>query len=170
MSPNLTLAFLATLFIATLFSTGTNAQSSSSCTTALVSLSPCLNYISGNDTKPSGSCCSQLKNVVQSEPQCLCTVLNGQASSSLGLTINQTRALEMPAACNVQTPSASKCNTNGTPGASTPSSTPSTESPQTGNSGSKDVPTSIVGSGAPSHKTNFIFFFVLLAVSVARIG
>jgi Probable lipid transfer len=111
MSPNLSLAFLATLFITTLFTISTNAQSSSSCTTALVGLSPCLNYISGNDTTPSGSCCSQLASVVKSEPECLCTVLNGGSSSgSLGMTINETRALELPGACKVQTPSASNCN------------------------------------------------------------
>lgn len=110
MFPNLSLAFLATVFITTIFTISTNAQSSSSCTTALVGLSPCLNYISGNDTAPSGSCCSQLASVVQSEPQCLCTVLNGGSSGSLGITINETRALALPGACKVQTPSASKCN------------------------------------------------------------
>ncbi|XP_078180498.1 non-specific lipid transfer protein GPI-anchored 5-like [Carex rostrata] len=172
MSQHLSLAFLATIFITTLFAISTNAQSSSSCTSALLGLSPCLNYIGGNDTTPSGSCCSQLGSVVKSEPQCLCSVLNGGSSSSLGVTINQTRALALPGACKVQTPSASKCNTNGgSPAAATPSSTPSTQNPQTDNTGSKDVPNTVMGSGTTSQKPNFIFFLALLAAaSIARIG
>ena len=87
---------------------GAMAQSSV-CTSALVSLSPCLNYLSGNTSTPSSGCCSQLANVVQSQPQCLCEALNG-GGSSLGLSINQTQALALPEACNVQTPPTSRCN------------------------------------------------------------
>ncbi|XP_010923642.1 non-specific lipid transfer protein GPI-anchored 15 [Elaeis guineensis] len=115
---------------------GASAQSSS-CTTALVNLSPCLNYITGNESNPSSSCCSQLAAVVQSEPQCLCMVLNGGASS-LGITINQTQALALPGACNVRTPPVSRCNANGRPvGSPTTPSAPSVPS----GGGSKDVPT-----------------------------
>lgn len=87
---------------------GASAQSSG-CTSALVSLSPCLDYITGNETTPSSSCCSQLASVVGSEPQCLCMVLNG-GDSSLGITINQTQALALPTACNVKTPPVSECS------------------------------------------------------------
>lgn len=81
----------------------------SSCTNVLISLSPCLNYISGNSSTPSSGCCSQLGSVVRSQPQCLCQVLNG-GGSSLGININQTQALALPGACNVQTPPLSRCN------------------------------------------------------------
>ncbi|RZR80728.1 hypothetical protein BHM03_00006803 [Ensete ventricosum] len=87
---------------------GASAQSSG-CTSALVSLSPCLNYITGNETTPSSSCCSQLTSVVGSEPQCLCMVLNGGASS-LGITVNQTQAMALPAACKIKTPPVSECS------------------------------------------------------------
>lgn len=97
--------------LVTLFCEGAVAQLS--CTRVMISLSPCLNYVTGNSagTGPSSSCCSQLANVVQSQPQCLCSVLDGGASSSLGITVNQTRALELPSACNVHTPPVSRCNT-----------------------------------------------------------
>ncbi|GKC65317.1 non-specific lipid-transfer protein-like protein, partial [Tanacetum coccineum] len=88
---------------------GSAMAQSSGCTNVLISLSPCLNYITGNTTTPSSSCCSQLSSVVTSQPQCLCQVLNG-GGSSLGLNINQTQALALPAACNVQTPPTSQCN------------------------------------------------------------
>nr|GEV52561.1 non-specific lipid-transfer protein-like protein At2g13820 [Tanacetum cinerariifolium] len=86
-----------------------SAMAQSGCTSVLVSLSPCLNYITGNTTTPSSSCCSQLSSVVTSQPQCLCQVLNG-GGSSLGININQTQALALPTACNVQTPPTSQCN------------------------------------------------------------
>ena len=87
------------------------ASAQSSCTNALVSLSPCLNYIQGNSSTPSSSCCQQLSSVVRSDPQCLCQVLNG-GGSSLGISINQTQALALPSACKVQTPPLSQCKGN----------------------------------------------------------
>lgn len=95
------------LVIMSILCAGAAAQSSS-CSSALVSLSPCLNYIAGNSSTPSSGCCSQLASVVSSQPQCLCEVLNGGASS-LGITINQTQALALPTACNVQTPPITQC-------------------------------------------------------------
>jgi hypothetical protein len=83
---------------------------SSGCTTTLISLYPCLNYISGNVSAPPSSCCSQLASVVQTNPQCLCAALSGDSSSLGGVTIDKTRALALPQACNVKTPPASKCN------------------------------------------------------------
>lgn len=89
---------------------------SGGCTTALISLSSCLSYITDGDdntgSTPPSSCCSRLASVVQSQPQCLCSALNGGAAASLGVTINQTRALALPTACNLQTPPPSRCNGN----------------------------------------------------------
>lgn len=87
---------------------GAAAQSSSSCTNALINMAPCLNYINGNSSTPSSGCCTQLGNVVKSQPKCLCQALNG--GGSLGITVNQTQALELPKACKVETPSSSNCN------------------------------------------------------------
>ncbi|XP_058204122.1 non-specific lipid transfer protein GPI-anchored 5-like isoform X4 [Rhododendron vialii] len=95
------------LFLVVMLWNGAAAQSG--CTSALISLSPCLNYVRGNLSTPSPSCCSKLSNVVQSQPQCLCMLLNGGASP-LGITVNQTLALGLPGVCNVQTPPVSRCN------------------------------------------------------------
>ncbi|CAH2050691.1 unnamed protein product [Thlaspi arvense] len=99
---------LALTMVAALWA-GAAAQSSSGCTNVLISLSPCLNYITGNSSTPSSSCCSQLASVVKSQAQCLCEVING-GGSSLGINVNQTQALALPGACKVQTPSISRCN------------------------------------------------------------
>ncbi|KAI3511546.1 hypothetical protein L1887_18701 [Cichorium endivia] len=121
---------------------GATAQSSG-CTSVLISLSPCLNYISGNTSTPSSGCCSQLASVVQSQPQCLCQVLNG-GGSSLGLSINQTQALALPEACNVQTPPTSRCN------AASPGNSPSETTPSGKGSETNTVPSTDNGSSDAS--------------------
>eukprot|EP00257_Ricinus_communis_P025349 XP_025012763.1 protein YLS3-like [Ricinus communis] len=59
-------------------------------------LAPCVNYATGSSSTPSSSCCSRLASVVQSQPRCLRTVLNGGGGASLGVTIYQTLALAVP--------------------------------------------------------------------------
>jgi hypothetical protein len=86
------------------------AAAQSNCTSVLIGMAPCLSYVSGSSSTPSSSCCSMLASVVQSQPQCLCTALNGGGGAALGVTINQTLALALPSACNVQTPPVSRCN------------------------------------------------------------
>lgn len=85
------------------------ASAQLACTTAIIGMSPCLGYITGNSSAPSSTCCSQLSSVVSNQPQCLCMVLNGGASS-FGINLNRTQALALPGACNVQTPPVSRCN------------------------------------------------------------
>ncbi|KAF2314854.1 hypothetical protein GH714_036934 [Hevea brasiliensis] len=91
---------------------------------------PQLCYRKFND--PSSTCCSQLANVVQSSPQCLCSLLNNNGPS-LGITINQTLALSLPGACKVQTPPISQCKAATAPTTSaappTTLATPPTTSP-----------------------------------------
>ncbi|AQK62398.1 putative bifunctional inhibitor/LTP/seed storage protein family isoform X1 [Zea mays] len=79
-----------------------SASAQSGCTTTLISLYPCLNYISGNVSTPPPSCCSQLASVVQTSPQCLCAALSSDSSSLGGVTIDRTRALQAAAAPGVQ--------------------------------------------------------------------
>ncbi|XP_058740254.1 non-specific lipid transfer protein GPI-anchored 26-like isoform X2 [Vicia villosa] len=87
-------------------------QTDSSCTNVFISLSPCLDYITEQTSTPSSACCSQLASVMGSQPQCLCEVVNGGAASSIAASfnINQTRALALPTACNIQTPPINTCN------------------------------------------------------------
>ncbi|KAL8129247.1 hypothetical protein V2J09_018402 [Rumex salicifolius] len=116
-------------------------QPSSNCMNVIISMSPCLDYIMGNSTTPTTGCCTQLASVVQSEPKCLCQVINGGGDvASLGISINRTIALQLPSACNVHTPSISRCND-----VTSPSGSPSTPSTPSGTSpgsstGSKSVP------------------------------
>jgi hypothetical protein len=141
-----TLAAAALAVALLLLAGGASAQSSSSpssqCTSVLVGLSPCLNYISGNESTAPASCCSQLAKVVQSNPQCLCVALSADPAS-LGITVNRTRALGLPDACNVKTPDVSNCKKGAGAGAPTTSpagTTPAGETPGAA-TGSKTTPT-----------------------------
>ncbi|XP_006352768.1 non-specific lipid-transfer protein-like protein At5g64080 isoform X2 [Solanum tuberosum] len=101
--------FACAIFVAmAIFSIQVSGQSDN-CQQVIVGLAPCLDYIQGNATKPSSGCCTQLATILKNEPQCLCQMINGGASSSLGINVNQTQAMALPKACNVQTPSVSLC-------------------------------------------------------------
>lgn len=147
---------------------GARAQSaspSSQCTSALVSLSPCLSYISGNVSAAPPSCCAQLGKVVQSDPQCLCVALSADPAS-LGLTVNRTRALGLPDACKVTTPDVSNCK-GGAAGA--PVTTPAGQTaPATG---SKTTPatSSVPGAAAspPGSAARLVAGFFVAAAVVA---
>ncbi|KVI12393.1 Bifunctional inhibitor/plant lipid transfer protein/seed storage helical domain-containing protein, partial [Cynara cardunculus var. scolymus] len=98
------------------------------CMIAFIGLAPCLSSVSGNSSTPSSACCSQLSNIVQVQPQCLCSLVNGGGTANLGISINQTLALSLPRACNVQTPPVSQCN--GVANGPTPSSAKSDKIPE----------------------------------------
>nr|GEU70944.1 non-specific lipid-transfer protein-like protein At2g13820 [Tanacetum cinerariifolium]GEX76212.1 non-specific lipid-transfer protein-like protein At2g13820 [Tanacetum cinerariifolium] len=125
----------------------------SGCNAALVSMSPCLSYVTGNSSTPTTTCCTQLANVVQSQPRCLCVFTGDGSGAPTGMNINQTLALALPSACNIQTPPVSRCTegANG-PTSSTPSDTPSSGSGSKTTPGTKGAngPTSSTPSDTPS--------------------
>ncbi|KAG7558362.1 Bifunctional inhibitor/plant lipid transfer protein/seed storage helical domain [Arabidopsis thaliana x Arabidopsis arenosa] len=173
------LAMLALVIATVLYGGATTVQAG--CSDTLTSLSPCLNYLNGGSTSPSSNCCSQFSTVVQSSPECLCYVVNSNESSFSGFKFNRTLALNLPTACNVQTPSPSQCNTSrnvpttspvNTPVASpvgSPQSAPSpsgTTSPANTPSGSKKF----AGSNESSSNSNVIILsFVSIALVLATI-
>ncbi|GJS19659.1 RNA-directed DNA polymerase, eukaryota, reverse transcriptase zinc-binding domain protein [Tanacetum coccineum] len=111
----------------------------SGCNAALVSMSPCLSYVTGNSSTPTTTCCTQLANVVQSQPRCLCVFTGDGSGAPTGMNINQTLALALPSACNIQTPPVSRC----TEGANGPTSSTPSDTPSSG-SGSKTTPGTII--------------------------
>ncbi|XP_019254041.1 PREDICTED: non-specific lipid-transfer protein-like protein At5g64080 isoform X2 [Nicotiana attenuata] len=115
-----TVICMALVLIVTMISVEVMAQSD--CTSTLITMASCLNFVTGSAETPSAACCSALSGVLQSKPRCLCLIVNG-GGSSLGVQINQTQALALPAACKLETPPVSKCNegapTEGTPDSST---------------------------------------------------
>ena len=80
------------------------------CMDALASLAGCLSYVQEGSTvaTPDPTCCSGLRDVVRGEVACLCQVFQG--GQNLGISLNMTKALQLPAACKVKTPPVSKCH------------------------------------------------------------
>ncbi|KAE8077065.1 hypothetical protein FH972_015669 [Carpinus fangiana] len=153
------------------------AAAQSGCTSVLIGMAPCLSYVSGSSSTPSSSCCSKLASVVQSQPQCLCTALNGSGGAALGVTINQTLALALPSACNVQTPPISRCNAANGP-ASSPVGSPEglpTDSPTSSSTsgGSKTVPTTreVTSNGAIMETTlKLILPLIFISAYCSSVG
>lgn len=144
------------IFVAmAIFSIQVSGQSDN-CQQVIVGLAPCLDYIQGNATKPSSGCCTELSTILKNQPQCLCQVLNGGAASSLGINVNQTQALALPKACNVQTPSVSLCK------ATNPSASPGSSS-----GGSKGEPSG--NSGYTVKLPYFLLFSLVVAASFATV-
>ncbi|KAJ6796614.1 non-specific lipid-transfer protein-like protein [Iris pallida] len=128
----------------------TSAQPNPNCMPAITSLSPCLGFITGNSSTPSTSCCTQLASVVQTQAQCLCTVLNG--APQLPFVVNQTQALTLPGACNIQTPPLSQCNaaSGSAPPAPAPTSTETPTAATTAPSPSTSTPSVPSGTTTPA--------------------
>ncbi|XVF38259.1 hypothetical protein REPUB_Repub20aG0085000 [Reevesia pubescens] len=166
---NRKMATCLVLVLAAMLCAGARAQSG--CTSVLISLSPCLNYITGNSSTPSQQCCTQIANVLRSSPQCLCEVLNG-GGSSLGITINQTQALALPGSCNVQTPPISSCNAASPAPADSPVGSPESGSTIPTEGGSKTVPSTQEGGSSDGSATKLslsLLIFLLLATSYSSI-
>uniref|UniRef100_A0A803MT19 Bifunctional inhibitor/plant lipid transfer protein/seed storage helical domain-containing protein n=1 Tax=Chenopodium quinoa TaxID=63459 RepID=A0A803MT19_CHEQI len=98
------------MLIISMFWAGVSAQPS--CPAALTSLTPCLSFSVRNSSTPSSSCCSELANMLQTAPVCLCNVLNGVGGELLEGFLDRTLASALPSACNMQTQSRSQCDEN----------------------------------------------------------
>ncbi|KAK4434175.1 protein YLS3 [Sesamum alatum] len=106
----------------------------SDCNTLIYDMIDCMPFLTngGHQTKPEDSCCSGVKNVVETDADCVCFAVN--SAIGLGLDINMTRAEGLPSRCGVFTPPLSSCIASSTPGPS-PAKPPK-------------------ASGAPSHSPN----------------
>ncbi|TKY46238.1 Lipid transfer protein VAS [Spatholobus suberectus] len=62
-------------------------------------LSPCLNYLNGTEDPPD-SCCEPLKSVIESDAECLCSLVSNRGASQAeqaGININE--AQQLPGRC-----------------------------------------------------------------------
>ncbi|KAK4789768.1 hypothetical protein SAY86_017072 [Trapa natans] len=82
-------------------------------------MSDCLSFVSNGSTttKPEGKCCSGLKTVLSTDPECLCLAL--KTSDQYGLTLNITKTLTLPSVCKLSNAaSLSSCISSSSPAAS----------------------------------------------------
>ncbi|XP_039019410.1 non-specific lipid transfer protein GPI-anchored 31-like [Hibiscus syriacus] len=85
------------------------------CSTLILNMADCLSFVSSGSevSKPEGTCCSGLKTVLKTGPECLCEAF--KSSASMGVSLNVTKASTLPAACKVSAPSATNCAVSVTP-------------------------------------------------------
>ncbi|XP_022762428.1 non-specific lipid-transfer protein-like protein At5g64080 [Durio zibethinus] len=127
------------------------SSSSVDCSSLILNMADCLSFVSSGSevSKPEGTCCSGLKSVLKADPECLCEAF--KSSASLGVTLNVTKALTLPAVCKVSAPSATNCAISLTP-AGAPGVEPSTTAgAPTAFSGANEVAPALApgSSGSP---------------------
>ncbi|KAI3860967.1 hypothetical protein MKW92_001183 [Papaver armeniacum] len=72
------------------------------CATQLVAVAKCLPYVGGTAKAPTPDCCTGVKQVLTSSLKCLCVLIKDRNDPSLGLKINATLALGLPAFCKTK--------------------------------------------------------------------
>ncbi|RCV33969.1 hypothetical protein SEVIR_7G133700v4 [Setaria viridis] len=80
------------------------SSSTSTCSTDLFRLLPCLPFIDGTAAAPADTCCANLGSMVHDEPQCLCQALSNPSTAPVA--VNMTRVMGMPGLCRLDLPSA----------------------------------------------------------------
>lgn len=81
------------------------AQPPDPCTPVITAMLPCLPFLIADEATPTAGCCTAFSGVLQSQPTCLCVVLNGGGPVPLNLTL----ALQLPDSCNVKAPPVKDC-------------------------------------------------------------
>ncbi|XVE81642.1 hypothetical protein DITRI_Ditri15bG0081600 [Diplodiscus trichospermus] len=125
------------LFLVLLTMIWARARTQSDCTSVLISMASCLNYVIGSSQTPSSQCCSQLANVVQSQPRCLFRCVNKPdtcSSTSCALQCGNSTSAGGPSTA-ITPPGSPAGSPQGLPGNS--DDTPSSSSTS---GGSKTVP------------------------------
>ncbi|KAF8096215.1 hypothetical protein N665_0315s0001 [Sinapis alba] len=84
------------------------------CMTNLLNMTDCLSYVQvgngGGVANPDKACCPELAGLVDSSPQCLCYLLDGDMAAQYGIKIDKAKALKLPGVCGVVTPDPSLCS------------------------------------------------------------
>ncbi|XP_041011802.1 non-specific lipid transfer protein GPI-anchored 31-like [Juglans microcarpa x Juglans regia] len=126
------------------------------CSSLILNMADCLSFVSegSTTTKPEGNCCVGLKTVLKADAACLCEAF--KSSASLGVVLNVTKAMALPAACKVSAPAAANCALSLTPAAApsdlSPEASPvSVAAPPEATSGENEIaPSPAPGSSGSS--------------------
>ncbi|KAF8772439.1 hypothetical protein HU200_005766 [Digitaria exilis] len=79
---------------------GDFAADRAECSDKLAGLATCLTYVQDQASAPTPYCCAGLKTVLQTSRKCLCVLVKDRDDPNLGLKLNVTKALGLPAVCN----------------------------------------------------------------------
>ncbi|CAE5980967.1 unnamed protein product [Arabidopsis arenosa] len=112
-----------------LIMSGERVHAAVDCSSLILNMADCLSFVTSGSTvvKPEGTCCSGLKTVVRSGPECLCEAFKN--SASLGVTLDLSKAASLPSVCKVAAPPSARCglSVSGSPPATAPGLSPTAE-------------------------------------------
>lgn len=75
----------------------------------------CLDYAKGKASAPTKECCSAVKGIKDSEPKCLCYIIQQAHSGSETLKnmgVQEAKLLQLPSACQLQNATVANCPSN----------------------------------------------------------
>ncbi|KAI4367471.1 hypothetical protein MLD38_023206 [Melastoma candidum] len=137
------------------------------CSSLILTMADCLSFVSNGSTvdKPEGTCCSGLKTVLKTDAECLCEAF--RSSTQLGVVLNVTKTVSLPAACKV---SAAKCSLSITPAAApaedqTSSSTSIATAPTTAEVATKVAPAPAPGKDSSASSRVSVPAALVIAVA-----
>ncbi|KAK6143718.1 hypothetical protein DH2020_024066 [Rehmannia glutinosa] len=136
------------------------------CSSLVLNMADCLSFVMAGSTtsKPEGTCCSGLKTVLKTGAECLCEAFKN--SAQLGVTLNVSKALSLPAACHVSAPSVTNCGSL-SPLAVSPSSVAGTPSAAIGADEVAPSPAPALGSSGSSSLAATSFELLVLTAMAA---
>ncbi|XVF69361.1 hypothetical protein PTKIN_Ptkin11bG0075400 [Pterospermum kingtungense] len=159
----------AQMALAPSVATGPSAEApTTDCLTNLLNLSDCLSYVTAGSKQktPDKNCCPELAGLVESNPQCLCYLLDKNATSSYGINVDMKRALNLPNVCHVSTPPVSLCSViNGGPVGSPTASEGPTSSSGSAPQGLAASPSNGNGNGASDIAVLGVASLVAMAIA-----
>ncbi|WVZ04878.1 hypothetical protein V8G54_018224 [Vigna mungo] len=85
---------------------------SSKCTSAMDKVPPCLSFATGKKDIPSDDCCAATLSIKQSNPECLCYIIELTHKGSpqvKQLGIQEDKLLQLPSACHMKNASITDC-------------------------------------------------------------
>jgi len=102
-------ATILMIFSVVALMSGERAHAAVDCSSLILNMADCLSFVTSGSTvvKPEGTCCSGLKTVVRTGPECLCEAFKN--SGSLGLTLDLSKAASLPSVCKVAAPPSARC-------------------------------------------------------------
>ncbi|XP_010506349.1 PREDICTED: protein YLS3-like [Camelina sativa] len=84
------------------------AKNEEQCREERLSMGTCLPYMKGQAKSPTPVCCSGLKQILDSEKNCICVIIQDRNDPALGLQINISLSYTLPSVCHV-TADVAKC-------------------------------------------------------------
>ncbi|KAF5741171.1 non-specific lipid transfer protein GPI-anchored 1 [Tripterygium wilfordii] len=85
---------------------------SKECSDNLQKVTACLDFVTGKEKTPTKECCSSVKEIKGSQPQCLCFIIQQVHSGNdmvKSLGIQEAKLLQLPSACALTNATASDC-------------------------------------------------------------